>query len=62
MREYLLKFAEETSLRKGCIFLQVHVILLASHRVVHWISLSTWDLGLEEIHAISDFAPYLIAY
>ena len=23
---------------------------------VHWISLSTWDLGLEEICAISDFA------
>ena len=23
---------------------------------VHWISVSTWDLGLEEIHAISDFA------
>ena len=23
---------------------------------VHWISLSTWDLGLEEIRAISDFA------
>ena len=24
--------------------------------VVHCISLSTWDLGLEEIRAISDFA------
>ena len=24
--------------------------------VLHWISLSTWDLGVEEIHAISDFA------
>ena len=23
---------------------------------LHWISLSTWDLGLEEIRAISDFA------
>ena len=23
---------------------------------IHWISLSTWDLGLEEIRAISDFA------
>ena len=23
---------------------------------VHWISLSTWDLGPEEIRAISDFA------
>ena len=23
---------------------------------IHWISLSTWDLGPEEIRAISDFA------
>ena len=23
---------------------------------IHWISVSTWDLGLEQIHAISDFA------
>ena len=23
---------------------------------LHWISVSTWDLGLEQIHPISDFA------
>ena len=25
-------------------------------KVIYWILLSTWDLGLEEIRAISDFA------
>ena len=31
-------------------------VLLQLQVTIHWISLSTWDLGLEEIRAISDFA------
>ena len=47
-------YAKETGNFAFCVAQQV--ALLVKHVDMHWISLSTWDLGPEEIRAISDFA------